>query len=333
MYLTVTIDTEEDNWGEYDLPAYSVENIARIPRLQALFEARGMRPTYLISYPVATDARAIDILGGLRERGACEIGTHPHPWNTPPVHERPNRRNSFICNLPPALQYDKIKTLTDTIASNFGVRPTAYRSGRWGFDEGVALNLVRLGYRVDTSIFPLWDWSVDGGRDFSLCSHEPFVYRLEQHAGVAAGSLLEVPATNDFLQSGRALASRAFRSVKRLPLGGRLLGLLRRARALNHVCISPETSLAPDMIRLAGKLLERGTQVINMYFHSPTLLEGCSPFAKTPAEVSAFIERIEQFLAFASAAGLRPAGMSELRAADVGAARIKMLQAPETVAA
>jgi hypothetical protein len=332
MYLTVTIDTEEDDWGQYDLPSYSLANIARIPALQAMFDARGIRPTYLITYPVATDARAIDILGGLRERGACEIGTHPHPWNTPPVQEDRTTFTSFICNLPPALQHEKIRTLTETIAARFGVRPTAFRSGRWGFDESVARNLVRLGYQVDTSVFPAWDWSPDGGQDFSRCSHRPYSYR-EAGDGGAEGSLLEVPATNGFLQSSGGLAARAFRRAKRLPQGDRLLGLLRRAGILNHVCLSPEISVASDMIRLVRKLADEGTKVVNLYFHSPTLLEGCSPFARTPADVTAFVARIEAFLEFARSAALEPICLSQLKPSDVGATETKILHGFETVAA
>src|SRR5215510_14611103 len=116
MYLTVTIDTEEDNWGEFARDSFTVENISRIPRLHELFMRRGVRPTYLVSYPVVTDPKSVDILGGYRNAGQCEIGTHPHPWNTPPVVDERNQINSYMCNLPAALQNRKIQTLTDTIA-------------------------------------------------------------------------------------------------------------------------------------------------------------------------------------------------------------------------
>ena len=159
MYLTVTVDTEEDNWGEYNRSSYSVENLRRIPKLQQIFNARGIRPTYLISYPVAVSPTAIEILSGIASQGLCEIGTHPHPWNTPPLEENRTQINSYICNLPPALQYEKIRILTETIGANFGTRPTSYRSGRWGFNDDVVRSLIRLRYAVDTTIFPAWDWA------------------------------------------------------------------------------------------------------------------------------------------------------------------------------
>jgi hypothetical protein len=269
----------------------------------------------------------MDVLGELRERGACEIGTHPHPWNTPPIQEERNPFNSFICNLPSALQFEKIRTLTETIATNFRVRPTAYRCGRWGFDAGIARHLLRLGYRVDTSIFPGWDWAADGGRDFSHCSHEPYIYAQ------ADRTLLEIPATNGFLQSPRVLASRAFRYVKRVPLGNRVLAVLRRTGVLNYVCLSPEMSNARDMIRLVRKLADQGTNLVNVYFHSPTLLEGCSPFTRTQVELAEFLRRIEDFLEFAESAGLRSVGISELHASEVGATEVKELHDLDTAAA
>jgi len=317
VYLAITIDTEEDNWGEFDRPSYSVNNIERIPSLQDMFVRRGVRPTYLISHPVATSPKSIEILGGYRDQGLCEIGTHPHPWNTPPITEARTPFNSFINNLPSALQFEKIKTLTETIQRNFGCRPTTYRSGRWGYSEDVARNLIRLGYALDSSIYPTCDWRSSGGPDFTNHSYEPFVYQVEGATGGEA--LFEVPPTIDFIQTPRRVAHAASRAIRRLPAGNRIAGVLDRLRVLNHVSLSPEINDAPAMIRLADTLLHRGARVMNMFFHSPTLLEGRSPFTKTASDVAAFVARIDAFLAFAQSAGLRPVTMSELTPAVVGA--------------
>jgi peptidoglycan/xylan/chitin deacetylase (PgdA/CDA1 family) len=319
LYLVITIDTEEDNWGEYDRASYSVENISRLPRLQDVFDRRGIRPTYLISHPVATAAVAIDFLGRLQQDGRCEVGTHPHPWNTPPLEEHRTPHNSFISHLPATLQLRKIQTLHDTITRNFGRAPTAYRSGRWGFSDDVARNLIRLGYKVDTSISPVFDWSMYGGPDYSAESVDPFLFCLEASPEDPGGSLLEVPATIGFLQARGSRTARAFWRTYRLPLGGKALGVLSRLGVLNHVCFSPETNTAAEMISLARALAHRGTTVANMFFHSPSLLEGCSPFVRTPGDATAFIERIDEVLAFAVSAGFRPVTMSELDANAAGA--------------
>jgi hypothetical protein len=94
MYLTVTVDTEEDNWGEFTRPSYTVENLGRLPRVQELFTRHGVRATYLISYPVASSACGVKILGRFREQGLCEIGAHPHSFSTPPFEEDRTEFNS-----------------------------------------------------------------------------------------------------------------------------------------------------------------------------------------------------------------------------------------------
>jgi hypothetical protein len=319
MYLTVTVDTEEDNWGEFTRPSYTVENLGRLPRVQELFTRHGVRATYLISYPVASSVCGVKILGRFREQGLCEIGAHPHSFSTPPFEEDRTEFNSYICHLSSDLQFRKIDSLTRTIESNFGVRPTSHRSGRWGFSGETATNLIRLGYTVDTSIYPVSSW--EPGPDFRTYTHEPFLYAMDSSSN-ARRTLLEIPATVDFLQANRQKANRVFHAIDALPLGPMLLAVLRRLRALNRVCLSPEVADMRDMIRLATRLADRGGRVINFFFHSPTLLEGCSPFARTPADVEAFIERIAGFLAFAVSAGFTPVTLSELSADDVGASSV-----------
>ena len=105
MKLIVTIDTEEDNWGSYNPTGNTVENIGYIRELQELFDKYDVKPTYLLTYPVATDDNSVSLLRGVMERGGCEIGTHCHPWNTPPFKEQTGPKNSMLCNLPSNLQY------------------------------------------------------------------------------------------------------------------------------------------------------------------------------------------------------------------------------------
>lgn len=275
---------------------------------------------------MAVDRGAVAILDRYKRAGACEIGTHLHPWNTPPCTEERNERNSFTSNLPSNLQYEKIKSLHEAIAQNFGTPPTTYRSGRWGFNEDVAKNLIRLGYRIDTSIYPMWDWSSAGGPDYRRCSYQPFVYRTEAGAHGAAGSLLEVPATVDFLQRRRSAAASAFWTIKRwMPAPDKVLAVLGKLGVTNLVCLSPELSRASDMIRLATSLLARGAGVVNLFFHSPSLLPGCSPFVRTEGDADAFLARIDEFLRFAQAAGLTTATMAELTAEKVGASATRTL--------
>jgi hypothetical protein len=93
----ITIDTEEDDWGEYRTSGFSVENIGQIPRLQELFDRYGAVPTYLVTYPVVTSDSARAIFLDILARHRCEIGAHCHPWNSPPFDEEINARHSMLC--------------------------------------------------------------------------------------------------------------------------------------------------------------------------------------------------------------------------------------------
>jgi hypothetical protein len=324
MYLTVTIDTEEDNWGEYDRPTYTVENLRRVPGLQQVFNDNGVRPTYLVSYPVVTSPLGREVLSSIAQQGLCEIGSHPHPWNTPPLEENRTPYNSFIHHLPVDLQYRKLKTLHEAIVANFGLAPTTYRSGRWAFSEDVARHLLRLGYTVDTSISAGFDWRQFQGPDYSAWSCDPYTYRTCVDGRL--GSLLEVPATIDFVQRPRGRTRAMYRAIRSsVPAGNLFLGALDRLGVLNLASISPEIDTLPRMIRLATALQERGVPIINMFFHSPSLLEGCSPYVASSDQLKAFMDRVAGFLAFARSTGMRAVTMSELPATGVGGSTVKVL--------
>ena len=44
MKLVVTVDTEEDTWGNVRAPHYAVENIEALPALQKLCDTLGASP-------------------------------------------------------------------------------------------------------------------------------------------------------------------------------------------------------------------------------------------------------------------------------------------------
>ena len=294
----ITIDTEEDTWSEYSLHNNPVDNVYRIPLLQELFNRYGAVPTYLVNYPVASDQRAAAILSKYRESGVCEIGAHCHPWNTPPYVEPINKKNSMICNLPHELQYEKLRVLTETIQSNFGAKPFCFRAGRWGFGAETANAICRLGFQLDTSVSPLFDWSAQQGPDFRSAGLG--TYRFEPESILVSnkqGRLLEVPPTIGFLQKNYRFC-RFIREIFSNPLGRRLhtLGALDRMRIVNRRWLSPEQSPGSEMVRLSKTFVAAGFSFLNMSFHSTSLLPGKSPFVQTQADLDDFLGRIETFL-------------------------------------
>ena len=103
---------------------------------------------------------------------------------------------------------------------------------------------------------------------------------------------------------------------------------LSRLGLLNRLSVSPETHTAAQMIRLVKALITRGAGVINMFFHSPSLLEGCGPFVQTVDDLEPFITRIERVLEFVRSAGLQPRTMSEIANAPGFADRYQSVTVP-----
>jgi hypothetical protein len=54
------------------------------------------------------------------------------------------------------------------------------------------------------------------------------------------------------------------------------------------------------MIRLARRLVARGTPALNVIFHSSEAIVGGSPYNRTTAELDAFFDRLATFLHFAT---------------------------------
>ncbi len=306
MKLAITIDTEEDNWGEYDLPRYSINNIERIGRLQEIFDRFEVTPTYLVSYPVAADKGSSALLRKIMEDGRCEIGAHCHPWNTPPFEETRNARNSMLCNLPAPLQRRKIMALHETIATGFGIEPVSFRAGRWGLGVETPAILRELGYKVDSSIIAFQNWEEYGGPDYSCTLPNSFSW--ESQGGAVSDTfppLLELPASAGFAQWNFPWCNRLW-----LLSGGWLArklharGIFDRLGLLNKIWLSPETSGSEQMITLTNAMKREGYGIVNMFFHSTALMAGLSSFVQTKEDEEHFLRAIEDYLVFAGNAGI-----------------------------
>ena len=301
MKLIITIDTEEDNWGGYADPATNTSNIRRIKKLQAMFDEYQVRPTYLVTWPVVNDDRSVEILGDILGQDKCEIGAHCHPWNTPPAKEERNAYNSMLCNLPAELQFDKLRELTDFIERRFGIKPVSFRSGRWGFSASIAQHLVKLGYQVDSSITPYFDWSQYHGPDYSHIELQPYWKDIKQiYNELSPEGLVEIPATVGYLQNNFPLASSIHRLLVHRPFTSlKVYGLLYTLGLLNRIWLCPEMQTLNEMIRLTRTLQKKNFPLINLMFHSPTLKAGLTPFVSSPRDEIIFIDRIRGYLDFA----------------------------------
>ena len=287
VVFAASVDTEEDNWIA-SRQNITVANIAALPRMHERVAAMGLRLTYFSAYRVVIDPSAVGVLRDLQAAGA-EIGAHLHPWNTPPLDEPDAPRNSNLKNLPADLQHRKITRLTDQIVEVFGASPKAFRAGRFAVGPETIEALIRCGYSVDSSVQPWVDWSgTDDGPNFVGAPQD--VYRLlpgrpvtESHSD---GPLVEVPITSGFNRSPFSMWERAYRLVStQTGRRFRLRALVTQTGMLRQVMMSPEGSRSTDVIALARHLVANGTRHLQMIWHSPSLVPGLTPFARSKDDV------------------------------------------------
>src|SRR5574339_441522 len=196
MHLLAGIDTEGDNqWDAAARANQRFENIYALPRLHALFARHGVRPTYVITYPVARDPRSADVLRGLAAQGDCEIGAHHHAWETPPCSAEDVTRHPYASALPRQQFEAQLTSLTNAIAEAVGTRPVSYRSGRFGFSANHVAALEREGYLVESSVAPLFSESHKGGPEFVAAPLSPYFLAYDSAVTSGTSNLLEVPVS------------------------------------------------------------------------------------------------------------------------------------------
>jgi hypothetical protein len=319
MYLLVGIDTEGDNqWDAAARANQTFENIYALPRLHELFGRHGARPTYVITHPVASDARSGEVLRTLLARGDCEVGAHHHVWETPPYSDEDVARHAYASTLPRD-QFDRqLTNLTTAITEATGVRPVSYRSGRFGFSAGHVASLERLGYLVESSVAPLFYEAHKGGPEFVEAPLRPYFLSYDSAVRPGTSNLLEVPVSAalnrtlpKFVQYAYARAPRPY-TTKRV---------LRALRLVRVRWLRPSYSSLDDMISLARDLARMHEPVLNLIFHSSEAIVGGSPYNRTQTELDAFCDRLERFLAFAvQELHARPVTFAEFRDSYCGAA-------------
>jgi hypothetical protein len=168
--FVVTVDTEEEfDWSKpFERTGHGLSHVPRLAKFQQFCEGFGVTPVYLIDYPIASDPGISAALGQAVADGRAEIGVQLHPWVNPPHAEDLTVSNSFAGNLEPALEEAKLVKLRDTISRAFnGTAPLIYRAGRYGVGPHTAAILGQASIAIDTSVRAHFDYSSQGGPDFT----------------------------------------------------------------------------------------------------------------------------------------------------------------------
>ena len=311
----VFVDTEEEfDWtAPRRRDAVATSAIAALPEAHDRLVGLGIKPIYLVDHPVAASARAVDCLRPLLDAGGCEVGAQLHPWVNPPFEEPLTVANSFVGNLPEALERAKLSALTRRIENGFGRRPIVYRAGRYGIGPNSARLLEEAGYRLDSSVRALFDYSGEGGPDFSRRPLEP------SWAGPAR-LLIELPLSATFTGFARRSGAGLYGMAGRVP---RLRGLLARAGVMSRVALTPEGTPLPDALAAIDVLVREDVRLLSISFHSPSVEPGHTPYVRDAADLARFWAWWDGVLARLSRHGYRAIGAEALVAAawasrDVG---------------
>lgn len=297
--LLVTVDTEgDDEWSFRRSPAS--ENIGWLGDFEAALRRVGCRSTYLVTYTVAQDERAAEVLRGYRDTRGAEIGAHCHAWNTPPEAE-PDGAQLFLNELPETVQREKLGNLTHAIEERLGVRPVSFRGGRFGANASTMKCLAELGYQVDSSVTPGVSWrrtpglpGGEGGPDYRRAPVHTYWQDTSDPCVPGDGPLLEVPVTVVRSRRLPAAAERALAAYGPASFASAVAGKLGLGRM---IWFYPAFQEADEMVQAAEIAAGReGGDVLTMMLHSSELMPGGSPYLKTKGDVAGFLDRMERTL-------------------------------------
>lgn len=277
--------------NQYDSHNVSVKNVPELRRLDPIFREWAIKPTLLVTYPVASHEPHRDLLRQLKENWNAEIGAHLHPWNTPPLTTLPYPEPVPSELMPRELLAAKLGALLDEIGK-FGATPASFRMGRFNMGPKMFSVLEPAGIRVDSSIAPMRRYY--GGPDHLSAATEPYYPDPDNPLRAGTSSVLEVPMTI-------------------LPLFPRLGHWLD---SLSHKSIFPEKWISwfamnagslpvqPVWVGLrrlkaAVKLHQRrGGNVVTIFFHSSELMPGGYPHHPTTASIDRFLEKLAAFFSW-----------------------------------
>jgi len=291
--LVTTVDAEEDfDWSGPFIRAARVTSMRSQHKAHRVFERYGVVPTYLVDFPVASQDEGREPLRELLQAGQCEIGAQLHPWVTPPFVEVISKRNSYPGNLPMVVEYDKLLALTNMLEEAFDIRPRIYRAGRCGFGPNTGEILRHLGYLVDSSVMPYWNYTQQSGPDYRAFGAEPFWIDRGR-------TVLEMPISV-------ALVGRAARLGQSMPYGlfnriserAGLTATVARLGLIERIRLTPEGIAIDEAKRLVRQMIADHHRVFVLTYHSPSLEPGSTPYVRTDEDLARFLAWLEEFYDF-----------------------------------
>ncbi len=307
--FSITVDTEEEFvWGAgFSRTGHGLASVPALADGQRYFASAGVKPLYYVDAPVLGCDEAAAIFSGLVADNSADFGVHLHPWVTPPFVETVTVTNSYAGNLPESVERSKIRANCDLMESNIGLRPIAYRAGRYGIGPNTLNILAQEGFRFDSSVRSLFDYRDDGGPDFRNETLHP-------HRVGPMGTIVELPLTTLFTGHGNRFGRSLYRRLDATPT---VRGLLARAGLIERIPLTPEGVPADKACDAIDIALDIGLPLLTMSFHSPSLAPGHTPYVRDAADLAAFYHWFDVVLDHCARRGVSNASLADIaNAAD-----------------
>ncbi|WP_051083429.1 hypothetical protein [Sphingomonas sp. Mn802worker] len=304
--FAVTIDTEEEfDWSSPGASDdYDVTAIAALPAMHDRLSAHGISPIYMVDYVVAANETAAAILRDLLRRDpASAIGAQLHSWVTPPLGSG-TRVETFAGNLPREVEAAKLDRLVAMIERSLGRRSLIYRAGRYGVGPHTFHALASRGFRIDASMRARFDYACQGGPDFTSVGAAAFP--------LGDGSLVELPLSTIYTGLLREHGGWLHPLLGRVP---KARGLFARTRLLSRVPLTPEGTPAREAIRAIELAADDGERLLQLTFHSPSLVPGHTPYVRDEHALARFHAWWDEVLPALARLGYRPAALDQIIAA------------------
>lgn len=307
----ISVDTEEEfDWNApFQRDGHTTISVPKLQEFQEFAESLGIKPVYFIDYAIIEDDTAVAFLRTVAEKNTAEVGVHLHPWVNPPFEEKVNVHNSFAGNLPKELEEAKLVTLRDAIRDKIGITPTIFRAGRYGIGPHTIEILIKLGFVMDSSIRPRFDYSGQGGPDFMAVGSEPFWWNGDD-------KLLEVPLTTVYSGLLRKQAGLVAGIMEKYPL---VNALFSRSKMLERIPLTPEGISARETKEAIDVALDDDLRLLIFSFHSPSLSPGHTPYVRTEEDLDGFYNWWREVIDHLEMRNVKPVDISELLQSASGA--------------
>ncbi len=316
--FVITVDTEEDfAFQEGRVHEASVQNIRGLDPFQNLCSKYRIVPTYLCTYNVALSEYSKSTLLQYLNSKACDIGTHFHPWITPPYADDGSRKALVVSDYSNEMVAKKFEALHKAIEDRFSFRPVSFRSGRWVMNRYQLKLLMDYGYGVDTSVLPYADYSRISSstcaesdyhrvpqKSFYLTSPDKYPYQSDE-------GILEIPVTAKLKSFGLSFDGLEW-CKRNIPKFESLF--CWRGPRLGVVSFQ-WTSLTNNFEGLLKLLRELGRQdlsVVNFSIHSNELSPGYHPAFQTKITINRLFDHLDILFDSLTSLGFTAKGISDV---------------------